>query len=222
LLHIVEATSFGGPEDDGKLRGSLQEDTTNSNEETREENRTTSEEEITARTSKKGNRKADKVQNAGNTGDRKVARAGKGGNDQRASGGQSARAARGQGSGNYGAGSSATPAPVSSQAAGELEPSPINREAEQYVTGESPANTDPNASTSQEQYASNPGSEGAPAAPDPSTPTSPENTPESSDTDDSTETSPHTPASPEEDTLAIVEDLPPGEGSDLELDSPEG
>jgi hypothetical protein len=221
LLHIVEATSFGGPEDDGKLRGSLQEDTTNSNEETREENRTTSEEEITARTSKKGNRKADKVQNAGNTGDRKVARAGKGGNNQRASGGQSARAARGQGSGNYGAGSSATPAPDSSQAAGELEPSPINREAEQYVTGESPANTDPNTSTSQDHYASGP--EGTPATPDPSAPTSPEeNAPEPNNTEDSTETSPDTPASSEEVTLSIVEDLPPSEGSDLELDSPGG
>jgi hypothetical protein len=100
--------------------------------------------------------------------------AGKVGNNQRASGGQRARAARGQGSGSYGASSSTTPTPASGQAAGEGSSSPTNREADQYVTGESPANTDPNASTSQEQYVPNPGSEGALATPAPDTPASPE------------------------------------------------
>jgi hypothetical protein len=89
-------TSFDGPEDDGKLHASLQEDTTDSNEETREENRTTSKEENTAETSKeagkakKGSRKADKsgrktnkAQKAGNKGDRKVAMAVKVGNSRR-------------------------------------------------------------------------------------------------------------------------------------------
>jgi hypothetical protein len=147
--------------------------------------------------------------------------AGKVGNNQRASGGQRARAARGQGSGSYGASSSTTPTPASGQAAGEGSSSPTNREADQYVTGESPANTDPNASTSQEQYVPNPGSFGALATPDPSTPASPEeNTAEPGNTDYSTETSSDAPASPE-DMATIVEDLPPGEGSDTELDSPE-
>jgi hypothetical protein len=67
----------------------------------------------------------------------------------------------------------------------------------------------------------NPGSEGALATPDPSTPASPEeNIAEPGNTDYSTETSPDAPASPE-DTPTNVEDLPPGEGSDTELDSPE-
>ncbi|HEY0129213.1 MAG TPA: hypothetical protein VGB40_08605, partial [Rubrobacteraceae bacterium] len=75
--------------------------------------------------------------------------------------------------------------------------------------------------TNQEQYA--PGTEGAPDTPDPSAPTSPEEgIPEPGNADDSTETNPDAPASSEEDTPTIVEDLPPGEGSDLELDSPEG
>jgi hypothetical protein len=81
-----------------------------------------------------------------------VARSGKGGNSQRTSGGQSARAARGQGSVVPGASSAATPAPTSDQAAGESSDHSTNREADQYVTGESPTNTDPNASTSEEQY----------------------------------------------------------------------
>ena len=48
------ATSFDGPEDDGKLRANKQEDISDPNEETREETRTTSKEETTAETSKEG------------------------------------------------------------------------------------------------------------------------------------------------------------------------
>ena len=46
-----------------------------------------------------------------------------------------------------------------------------------------------------------------------------EDTPIPGDTDDSTETSPDT---PDEDTPPTDEDLPTEEGSNLELDSPEG
>jgi hypothetical protein len=83
------ATSFGGPENDGKPRTSLQEDP----EETSEESETTLEEVTTNGTDKKAdkarkssrkseqaNKKVNKAQKAGNKSDRQVARAGKDGN----------------------------------------------------------------------------------------------------------------------------------------------
>ena len=211
------ATSFDGPENDGKLRADKQEDTASPDEQTREESRATSEEETTAGTSEQASkdRKANKARNKG---DRRVARAG---NGRRASGGQSARAARVQGSRNYGAGSSVTPPPTSDGAAEEGSSSPTNREAAQYVSGESPVEADPGASTSEEQYTPAPDYEGTPAVPDPITPTSPVDTPPGG-TDDPTETAPDAPADPDEDTPPADGDLPAQEGSALELDSPEG